>query len=150
MVQIARLTTGSNVIAEDLVQDAFADLYQRYEHVRSTDAYYEERSSADARRGFAVESRSADISNATAASRNPRRTLKLLPSSKRYTLGGADPTSEEWAEEYETWCSADSPVFDELEAGTYDYTSPDAPDIGNADIIPIGPESVPGSPPSTD
>jgi RNA polymerase sigma-70 factor (sigma-E family) len=39
MVQIARLTTGSNVIAEDLVQDAFADLYQRYEHVQSPDAY---------------------------------------------------------------------------------------------------------------
>jgi len=39
MVEIARLTTGSNVIAEDLVQDAFADLYRRFEHVRSADAY---------------------------------------------------------------------------------------------------------------
>lgn len=39
MVEIARLTTGSNAIAEDLVQDAFADLYRRFEHVRSADAY---------------------------------------------------------------------------------------------------------------
>ena len=27
MVEIARLTTGSNALAEELVQDAFADLY---------------------------------------------------------------------------------------------------------------------------
>jgi mono/diheme cytochrome c family protein len=67
---------------------------------------------------------------------------------ERYTLGGADPTSEEWAEEYETWCSEEAPVFAELEAGTYDYTSPDAPDMGGADIMPIGPEAIPGSPPA--
>ena len=28
---------------------------------------------------------------------------------ERYDLGGADPTSEEYAEEYETWCSEESP-----------------------------------------
>jgi mono/diheme cytochrome c family protein len=67
---------------------------------------------------------------------------------ERYTLGGADPTSEEYAAEYETWCSQESPVFAELEAGTYDYTSPDAPEMGEAEIMPIGPEAVPGSPPS--
>lgn len=39
MVNIARLTTGSNAIAEDLVQDAFADLYRRFDDVRSPDAY---------------------------------------------------------------------------------------------------------------
>ena len=38
---------------------------------------------------------------------------------ERYTLGGADPTSEEWAEEYETWCSEESPVFSELQAGRF-------------------------------
>jgi len=65
---------------------------------------------------------------------------------ERYTLGGADPTSEEWADEYETWCSEDSPVFAELEAGTYDYTSPDVPAM--ADITPVGPVGIPGSPPS--
>ena len=67
---------------------------------------------------------------------------------ERYDLGGADPTSEEYAEEYETWCSEESSVFAELEAGTYDYTSPDAPDMGPAEIMPIGPEAIPGSPPS--
>jgi mono/diheme cytochrome c family protein len=65
---------------------------------------------------------------------------------ERYTLGGADPTSEEWADEYDTWCSEDSPVFAELEAGTYDYTSPDVPAM--ADITPVGPVGIPGSPPS--
>lgn len=67
---------------------------------------------------------------------------------ERYTLGGADPTSEEYAEEYETWCSEESPVFAELEAGTYDYTSPEAPVFGEVEILPIGPEAVPGSPAS--
>ncbi len=65
---------------------------------------------------------------------------------ERYGLGGADPTSDEWAEEYETWCSEESPVFAELEAGTYDFTSPDAPAM--ADITPIGPEAIAGSPAS--
>lgn len=67
---------------------------------------------------------------------------------ERYDLGGADPTSEEYADEYETWCSPESPVFAELEAGTYDFTSPDAPDMGGAEIMPIGPEAIPGSPAS--
>ncbi len=67
---------------------------------------------------------------------------------ERYTLGGADPTSEEWADEYETWCSEESPVFAELEAGTYDFTSTEAPVMGGAEITPIGPEAIPGSPPS--
>jgi len=39
MVQIARLTTGSNTLAEELVQDAFVDLYRRFDQVRSPDAY---------------------------------------------------------------------------------------------------------------
>jgi RNA polymerase sigma factor (sigma-70 family) len=39
MVQIARLTTGSNSLAEELVQDAFADLYRRFETVPTPDAY---------------------------------------------------------------------------------------------------------------
>jgi mono/diheme cytochrome c family protein len=67
---------------------------------------------------------------------------------ERYSLGGADPTSEEWADEYETWCSEESPVFAELQAGTYDYTSPDAPVMGEAEIMPVGPEAIAGSPAS--
>lgn len=39
MVQIARLTTGSNALAEELVQDAFADLYGRFDDLRKPDAY---------------------------------------------------------------------------------------------------------------
>jgi mono/diheme cytochrome c family protein len=65
---------------------------------------------------------------------------------ERYDLAGADPTSEEYADEYETWCSPESPVFAELEAGTYDYTSPEVPDLGGAEIMPVGPEAIPGSP----
>lgn len=38
---------------------------------------------------------------------------------ERYALGGADPTSEEWAEEFERFCSAESPVFEALEAGEF-------------------------------
>ena len=67
---------------------------------------------------------------------------------ERYTLGGADPTAAEYAAEYETWCSEESPVFTELEAGTYDFTTPEAPAMGEAEITPIGPEAVPGSPAS--
>ena len=36
---VARLTTGSNASAEDLVQDAFADLYRHFDTVNSPDAY---------------------------------------------------------------------------------------------------------------
>ena len=36
---------------------------------------------------------------------------------ERYTIGGADPTSEEFADEYEAWCSPESPLFEGLEAG---------------------------------
>ncbi len=39
MVQVARLTTGSNTLAEELVQDAFADLYRRFETLNNPDAY---------------------------------------------------------------------------------------------------------------
>ena len=36
---------------------------------------------------------------------------------ERYTLGGADPTSDEYAEEFEDWCSEEAPMFAALEAG---------------------------------
>ncbi len=66
---------------------------------------------------------------------------------ERYDLGGADPTSEEYADEYETWCSEESPLFADLEAGAYDYTSPEL--VADYDsVMPIGPEAIPGSPPS--
>ncbi len=65
---------------------------------------------------------------------------------ERYTLGGADPTSQEWAAEFEAWCSPDAPVYAAVESGTYDYTSPEAAPIGDVEIIPVGPEAVAGSP----
>jgi mono/diheme cytochrome c family protein len=61
---------------------------------------------------------------------------------ERFTLGGADPTSTEWAEEYETWCSEEAPVFTAVEGGEYDFTSPETDFEG---VTPVGPEPVPGS-----
>jgi len=45
---------------------------------------------------------------------------------ERYTLGGADPTTEEWGEEFEQFCSAESPVFEALEAGEFSLTDEEA------------------------
>lgn len=39
LVSVARLTTGSYAIAEELVQEAFAELYRRFDAVRRPDAY---------------------------------------------------------------------------------------------------------------
>ena len=61
---------------------------------------------------------------------------------ERYTLGGADPTSEDWAEEYETWCSADSEIFAGLQGGTFGLQDLEQSIEG---IIPIGMGPAPGS-----
>jgi mono/diheme cytochrome c family protein len=60
---------------------------------------------------------------------------------ERYTLGGADPTSSEWSEEYDTWCSQDSEIFQGLQAGTYGLRDVDE-FVGG--IIPIGMAPAPG------
>ena len=39
----------------------------------------------------------------------------------RFAICGADPKSEEWAEEYETWCSPESEIFSGLEAGSTSF-----------------------------
>jgi mono/diheme cytochrome c family protein len=39
----------------------------------------------------------------------------------RYDLAGADPKSEEWAAEYETWCSPDSEIYKALESGSTSF-----------------------------
>ncbi|MEL0040156.1 MAG: c-type cytochrome [Ilumatobacter sp.] len=36
---------------------------------------------------------------------------------ERYTLGGADPNSDAWGDEFDHWCSEDSEYFYELEEG---------------------------------
>jgi mono/diheme cytochrome c family protein len=70
---------------------------------------------------------------------------------ERYTLGGADPASDEYVEEYENWCSDESPIYEALEAGT---SLADLADAGvvNADgepieMIPVGDAPAEGSPP---
>ena len=40
---------------------------------------------------------------------------------ERYEIGGADPESEEWKAEYETWCSPESEIFLGLENGSVNY-----------------------------
>ncbi len=44
---------------------------------------------------------------------------------ERYTIGGADPKSEKWKEEYETWCSPESEIFRGLEAGATSFDTID-------------------------
>ncbi len=44
---------------------------------------------------------------------------------ERYTLGGADPADEQYAEEYAKWCSPDSEIYAELEAGALTFASED-------------------------
>jgi len=64
---------------------------------------------------------------------------------ERYTLSEADPTSDEYAAEYEAWCSEDAPVFGAVDRGEYDFTSPVAEPIEDHELIPVGPKPVPGS-----
>ncbi|MFN3256718.1 MAG: hypothetical protein ACE37B_13585 [Ilumatobacter sp.] len=70
---------------------------------------------------------------------------------ERYTLGGADPTSEDYVEEYERWCSPESPIFVGLQAGevglTDDEFGPFVDAAGETfEVMPIGSEPIPGSP----
>jgi mono/diheme cytochrome c family protein len=43
----------------------------------------------------------------------------------RYDLSGADPDSEEWAAEYNTWCSPDSEIFTALQDGATSFDTVD-------------------------
>ncbi|MET0323856.1 MAG: hypothetical protein ABW219_01445 [Ilumatobacteraceae bacterium] len=70
---------------------------------------------------------------------------------ERYDLGGADPTSDEYVEEFEDWCSEEAPAYLALESG---IPLADLADQGltNAEgeefpIIPIGDAPAEGSPP---
>ena len=71
---------------------------------------------------------------------------------ERYTLAGADPTSEEYEAEYEAWCSPEAPVFEEIALGEILLTTEDEIDpfeIGDEEffVAPIGPVPVPGAAP---
>jgi hypothetical protein len=63
---------------------------------------------------------------------------------ERYTLGGADPTSAEWAAEYETWCSQESEIFSSLQSGMVGLRDLETQ---FPDIIPIGNAPIPGTGP---
>ena len=39
----------------------------------------------------------------------------------RYDLAGADPEDEQWAAEYETWCSPESEIFKALQSGATSF-----------------------------
>ena len=69
---------------------------------------------------------------------------------ERYTLGGADPTSEEYEAEFEYFCSEESPVFEALESGESSLTSEEAETFSTAEgaeftIDPVG-APKPGQP----
>lgn len=69
---------------------------------------------------------------------------------ERYSFRGPDPTDEAVAEEYELWCSEESPIFAAVEAGT-PLADLDTAGIVNADgdeiqIIDIGIEPAEGNP----
>ncbi len=63
---------------------------------------------------------------------------------ERYTIGGADPTSEEFAEEYEAWCSSESPIYESIEAGEISLTVGEEEQLGEVPFTPIGELAVPG------
>lgn len=72
---------------------------------------------------------------------------------ERYTISGADPESEEYAEEFEQWCAEESPIFAALEAE--ETTLAELADAGIVDaegapieILPIGDAPAPGTPAS--
>ncbi|MGB3734708.1 MAG: hypothetical protein WA964_07115, partial [Ilumatobacter sp.] len=52
---------------------------------------------------------------------------------ERYSLGGADPEDEMWAEEFAQFCSGESAVFEALESGEYTLTSEDPGQFVNAE-----------------
>lgn len=58
---------------------------------------------------------------------------------ERYTIGGADPASETYKTEYETWCSPESEIFKALEAGSSSFDSV-AKDFSAMEIGEVGTE----------
>jgi hypothetical protein len=70
---------------------------------------------------------------------------------ERYTLGGADPAGDEYAEEYENWCSDEAATFLALETGvTLDELNDQGLTNASGEEIPIidiGDAPVAGSPP---
>ncbi|NBP50815.1 MAG: hypothetical protein EBU70_06485, partial [Actinobacteria bacterium] len=57
----------------------------------------------------------------------------------RYEIAGADPASEQWAAEYERWCSPESEIFAALESGA---TTFDKVDETFSALMPEPPRAV--------
>jgi len=71
---------------------------------------------------------------------------------ERYDLGGIDPASEEYVEEFEHWCSDESPIYEALESGNTSFaTLADAGVVGAdgepIEMLVIGDAPAEGSPP---
>ena len=69
---------------------------------------------------------------------------------ERYTLSGADPTSDEYAEEWELWCSEESPAWHAVETGELSLLNNEPTAIVGSDgLVEVGPigEPVEGSGP---
>ncbi len=67
---------------------------------------------------------------------------------ERYTIGGADPTSQDYANEFDTWCADDAPAYEALTSGTsLADLSESLTDAAGNPIIDIGDAPVAGSPP---
>lgn len=49
---------------------------------------------------------------------------------ERYTLGGADPTSEQWQPEYDKWCSASADLTASLKSSSVTFASDALKDVG--------------------
>ena len=73
---------------------------------------------------------------------------------ERYALGGADPNDENWTDEFEQFCSDESPVFASLESGDYTLTSEEfaefLDDDGNTFTINAVGSPKPGTAAGTD
>ena len=66
------------------------------------------------------------------------------------TLGGADPTSEEYEAEYENWCSEEGPVFAAFAEGEIALDADEIEEFTGVDgepfeVSPIGSAPIPGS-----
>ncbi|WP_395152515.1 c-type cytochrome [Ilumatobacter sp.] len=68
---------------------------------------------------------------------------------ERYTLSGADPSSDDYVEEYNTWCSPDAVLYSALNNGELDLVDNQSTEIQidgtDITVTPIGPSPIDGS-----
>lgn len=65
---------------------------------------------------------------------------------ERYDLGGADRTSADWLEEFELWCSPESPIYAALKGGTATFDNVDKVFKANK-VLPVGTKPRAGTAP---